>query len=294
VRIGIITDVHLAPAGHPPAAFHNPYALEQAGERFQRALKRCVLAGTDIIAMLGDLSHLGDEESLTRGIALAAASRRPVWMVPGNHDLGECDDALPRAIARAGAAHVRLAPAAGVELGGTRLAGVGLARGAMNGGFRANATSAGQWGYGRVLLLSHFPLLSLREQADLAALKYAGDLEELAGVVTPIRQRPAPTIVVHGHLHLGHVMACGPILQISCAPLVEPPHAVTLLQLESAADGLVVRRYESLIAPDSTASLPHLSAADQTWRFAAGAWSQSAKLLVRRGEPSTFPVLVAE
>lgn len=272
--IGVITDIHLSPPGHPAAAFHNPYAFADAAARFEQALVYSAGSGADLIAVLGDLSHPGDEETLAQGVANIAAAGRPVWLVAGNHDVGMDIGALPRAVARLNAEQVRLAtPDGQANSGGFRIAGLMLEEGAAADEPRAGSLNVAAWQGDTVILLSHYPIVSLREQADAAGIKYAGDLEGQQHLAASLRSRAYPTIVLHGHIHLGHVVAYGPLLQISFPALIEPPHAVTLLDLTQEGEQLTVRLQESSVLPASEIPAPRLSVPDQIWRFASGAWS---------------------
>ncbi len=277
MRFGIITDVHLASAGASSLSWHNAYAMADAATRFRDALARCVAAEVDAIAVLGDLSNDGDDASLDDGVRLAAASGRPVWLVPGNHDVIARPDALATAIARVGADAVRLAPPGGVPLGdGVRLAGLAaLTRDQLPKDTVVRAAAplpVPAWGDDFVLLLAHYPLLSLAERAADAGLKYAGDLANLDALATPLRRRAAPTVVAHGHLHLRDASSVGRVLQISCAALIEPPFEVTLLDIALHAGRATVRRESVPVVPSPDVRLPVLAPLDGAWTFEVGAW----------------------
>ncbi len=277
MRFGIITDVHLASAGAGSLSWHNAYAMADVVTRFRDALARCVAAEVDAIAVLGDLSNDGDDASLDDGVRLAAASGRPVWLVPGNHDVIARADALATAIARVGAGTVRLAPPGGVPLGGgVRLAGLAALtcdRLTKDTTVRAAAPlPVPAWGDDLVLLLAHYPLLSLAERATDAGLKYAGDLADLDALATPLRRRATPTVVAHGHLHLRDASSVGRVLQISCAALIEPPFEVTLLDIARYGGRATARRASTPVAPSPDVRLPVLAPPDGAWMFEAGAW----------------------
>jgi len=290
MRFGIITDVHLVPADSGPlswhnayavtdtaTSWHNAYAVTDTATRFREALARCVAADVDAIAVLGDLSNDGDDASLDDGVWLAAASGRPVWIVPGNHDVITHADALAAAVARADAGAVRLAPPGGVPLGdGVRLAGLAaLTRDQppKNTAVRAAAPlPVPAWGDDLVLLLAHYPLLSLVARAADAGFKYAGDLADLDALAAPLVRRAAPTVVAHGHLHLRDASSVGRVLQLSCAALIEPPFEVTLLDIARHGGRATARRASTPVAPSSDVRLPVLAPPDGAWAFEAGAW----------------------
>jgi hypothetical protein len=85
--------------------------------------------GCDGLALLGDLSWSGDDASLEAGLRLATRTGLAVWAVSGNHDLGEREDAMVRAVRRVGAKNVRLATPADEVFGdrGIRVAGLCVA-----------------------------------------------------------------------------------------------------------------------------------------------------------------------
>lgn len=273
IRIGVVADVHLTPPGTGPLAWHNPYALADAADRLADALAWCVAEGAETLAVLGDLAHFGDDTSLEAGVRLAAAAGRPTWMTPGNHDCTQEDGALAAAVERFGRGGARIAPAAGDLLGGwLRVAGLGLV------GDRSGLTAAADrlplaaWGDGPVLLLSHYPLLSFRADAERAGLAHPGDLTNLATASQALFDRAAPTVVVHGHAHLRHASVADAVLQLSVAALIEPPFEATLLELDRIDGGLAVRRRAVAMQHAGGARIPALAPAVGSWRFAAGRW----------------------
>lgn len=96
LRLGAVADSHLAPAGTPPACWHNAHDLTGAHDRLAAALALLGSAGVDAVAVLGDLAHLGDDVSLDAGTRLLEAAGLPVFVVPGNHDCS--DPGQPRGI----------------------------------------------------------------------------------------------------------------------------------------------------------------------------------------------------
>ncbi|MDB5059532.1 MAG: hypothetical protein JWO59_3004 [Chloroflexi bacterium] len=132
--------------------------------------------------------------------------------------------------------------------------------------------AASAWGDEPVLLLTHFPLLSLRTETVAAGWQCAGDLGNLEAVARPVLQRSARTIVVHGHLHKRGETVAGSVLQITCAALIEPPHEVALLTVKFEGEQLTVCRESIPIGPTPEVRLPVLSPPDKRWAFGAGSW----------------------
>ena len=284
MRLGIVADPHLSPAGTRFASVlgfpsvPTEFAMYNAMVRYRRALKWCIREGADGLALLGDLSWSGDAESLGAGLRLAARSAfgRAVWTVSGNHDCGERVDAMARAVRRIGAENVRLATPEGEVFGGVRVA--GLCVSSENYGYTAfldERPDVPGWGDEPVVLLSHYPMISFRERAEREGLYYGdNDLENLGEVQRPLLEREAPTIVINGHIHRRDACAEGQVLQVSCSALYEPPYEITLLDLEAEEGGLSVRVERIPVAPssDEDARLSILSSAWQRWVFDEGAW----------------------
>lgn len=274
MRLGIVTDIHLNPADTPAVAWHNPYHLADAHDRFARALQSCARAAVDAVAVLGDLAHFGDAPSLRAGVKLAAASGLLVWLIPGNHDVAEHAAALDGALAVVNAANVQLAALDGEMVAGVRLAGLPKLIGSP--GWNARAASVPvttAWGDELVVWLTHYPMLSLKARMDSHGLQYPGDLDNLEQVAAPVLQRRGPTLVLHGHAHVRDVAIAGTTLQLSCAALIEPPFEVSILEITAAtARPVVCRTSSSIVAPPPVA-LPVLTAAYATWTWTAGQWA---------------------
>ena len=91
MRFGILADSHLVPENH---------ATDRDMAHYRSALQRCVGKGVDGVALLGDLSWSGDATSLEARLRLAARTELAMWVMSGNHDLGEREDALTEAVRR--------------------------------------------------------------------------------------------------------------------------------------------------------------------------------------------------
>lgn len=285
MRLGIVTDAHISPEGTRARSFHNGYAVDDALERYELALGQLVEQGAEALALLGDLSHLGDAKSLEEGLGLAAETGLPVWGVPGNHDVSERKDALVRAVRRVGSERVRLATPEGEAVGeGIRVAGLHVE--SEDWGFTsrsAGGAETGTWGDGAVVLLSHFPALSSRARVERTGLKYAGDLENLGVVLRPLLGWGEPTVVLSGHLHLRDAFAAESVLQLGFAALVEPPFEVSLVDVEAEDGRVEVRREAVALTPTPEGvRLPVLSPPSHTWAFIDGSWEPAGSIYQRR------------
>ena len=290
IRLAALSDPHLVPPGAPASGvFNNRLEFETALPRLEIALERCVKAGPDAIVALGDITDLGDDESLDAAVERFAATGTPAWLVGGNHDTRGRGGgrALEEAVTRDGAQEVRVPPAAGIQWSGASVVGVALSH--QDGGYRPRlAERLGQdVSTDRLLVvLSHFPLLSLQDEVVAAGWKYAGDLLGLEEVARPVLERSGPTIVLHGHLHLGASTLRDRLLQIGCPPLIEAPFEITHLAIRiDVADAVEVAvRREQVWPTDGHSAWPQLARREQAWRYDGSNW-----LTVDPGDASVRP-----
>jgi calcineurin-like phosphoesterase family protein len=268
LRLGILADPHLVPDDH---------ATDGDMARYRSALRRCVREGVDGLALLGDLSWSGDAASLEAGLRLAARTGLVVWAVSGNHDLGEREDALAKAIRRVETKNVRLATPAGEVFGGEDVRVASPCVTSDNYGYTARSDErpdVSGWGEETVVLLSHYPMISFRERAEREGVYYGdNNLEEVA---RPLLGRTAPTVVINGHMHMRDDCAAEQVLQISCAALTQPAFDVTLLDLKAGRGRISVEVERIPVAPSPDVRLSALSPARLRWVFEEGTWRQAA------------------
>jgi hypothetical protein len=251
LKVGVITDIHVAPADSAPDAWHNPYDFDGTEGRLASALELFGEEGVGAVFVLGDLAHFGDDASLARVERVLAASPAPTWIAPGNHDLIVGLPAFatkqPRdariAILTPTKEHGHWSAAAELELGDEP-----------------------------ALVLSHFPLVSRREALSAAGLKYAGDLVDQPDLLAALQQRPTPTIVFSGHLHVRDSVAEGPVLQLLFPATIEYPFECAIVEL----DGGEVRRRAIRLHDAPAESDPVLSAERERWVYSAATASSSA------------------
>lgn len=261
LRLGVLTDLHLAPAGSPPRRFINPYPFARSLAMLEDALAWMREREIDAVAILGDLVMFEDDASLDAGMSRIAALGKPVLIVPGNHDGIDWPAAIARnlpnqqlpqwpAVVRAVDVVVEQHPERWWT-GGIRLPDEGPA-----------------------LVLSHFPLVNVGQYLTDAGFPYAGDAtwdDSLAGIAG----RTSPVVALSGHVHVRYELATGPLLQLGFAALIEPPHAAAILDVRDAGDGLEVAVEHTDIAPYEADLVPVLSSSTSTWRFVAGGWQRA-------------------
>lgn len=273
MRLGILTDIHLSPPGSPPAAWYNPYQFDTVRERLAQAIRFLEVEGVDRFAVLGDLTHHGDEPSLQEAIAILATANVPVWILPGNHDLTSGITPFTGAIDAAGGGTVIAIGSEPVPLDSAwRVAGLPIERNRDGGGFMASpAPEPDSWGDGPVLLLSHFPVLSLQQPCANANLKYAGDLHNAGHVATSLVDRAAPTLVINGHLHIRHTDVRGSVLQAACGAQVESLFEATVIDIRMWEDGRVTWN-ATPIQPVWPGVSPALAESAQAWTWDGVGW----------------------
>jgi hypothetical protein len=276
MRVGVVTDAHLAADGSPVAAFHNPYDFANARRNLERALDRHRAAGVDAIAMLGDLAHAGDDASHALGLMLLETAGVPVWAVPGNHDTDEEIFALADRISTRTGTAVRELDETGEKIDGLRVAGLPIRAVDPIDLWTPALPDVAAWGDEPALLLCHFAVIS-RERAALdAGFKYAGDVVNQPEIAAAMQSRSAPTVVLPGHHNVRDATVAGSVLQIGCAALIEPPHETAIVEIERDGREITVRVEHTAVAPSSVAHPPVIAPPTGAWRFAQGRWETTA------------------
>jgi predicted phosphodiesterase len=269
MRLGIVTDTHLCPAGTPPDGCHNPYAYDRAADHLRAALDAHRLDNVDVLGVLGDLTNGGDRASMLRALEIIRAAPAPVRVVAGNHDR----DVEPMLLADlVKAMSIGMATPAGEIIAGVRIAGLQIAA-ALDGGWSVVAPAASAWGDEPVVVLSHVPILSRESAVRAADLRYAGGLSNGEGVINALLARTAPTIVIHGHLHLRDAHVLGSVLQIGCASLIEPPYERAVVEVDEGEGRLTITVAHRSVAPVPDVRLPVMAPADASWTFKSGQWT---------------------
>jgi predicted phosphodiesterase len=274
-RLGVLTDVHLAPLPQPRRSWHNPYDYAGAAGRLDRALQVIAEEQVDAIALLGDLTEHGDPSSLESFLDRLGAPACPVHLVGGNHDCWRDPDGRFPAAVRERSELVRIPAVEGALVDGLRIAGVFVER--RDGSIVAkDGLPTDAWGEEPVVILSHYSALSRADRLRAAGLAFSGDLANLAAVRDPLLGRTAPTIVLSGHLHVRDACSAGSVLQLHFAALIEHPFELAIVDVAAEDDGLAVhRRCRSLQAGAEVAVDPLLAPAEQGWAFDGRGWREA-------------------
>jgi predicted phosphodiesterase len=297
MRIGLVSDVHWRT--HPPAVesgWHGAGAAagwHGTGAELRGALARleCALAcfaehDVNLIALAGDLAHQGELGALAQVLETCARASAPVLVVGGNHDVDGDGDRLVRAHALAtahgrAASRVQLAEPAGERHAGVLVAGLHV--GATHGWFGARLRELPDpthWAQEPLVLVSHYPALSLATSLSDAGFPYPGDLTDRCELAALLRARPAPTLVLSGHVHARAARAEGAVLQLTGGSLVEPPYECAVIDVEPLAPGLlaVQRTCLRLREPDGPRE-PVLAPEREAWLYDGLQWRT-----IKRGE----------
>ncbi len=297
-RIGLVADVHwrtnagtggsgwhdaATPSPATAAGWHGTGSeLAGALDRLSLALERFAACEADLVVVAGDLTHHGEVGALVEVLRRCGDARAPVLVVSGNHDADGDADRLRRAHALVtahgrAAGVVRLATLTGDLYAGVRVAGVhvGETAGWFGARLREQPDPAA-WGGEPVVLISHYPALSLAQPVSDAGFPYPGDLLDRRELAHALIARTAPTLVIGGHVHARAACAEGPVLQLTGGSLVEPPYECAVIDVETPAPGwlAVSRACLRLREPDG-AREPVLAPERESWLFDGLQWSNT-------------------
>jgi Icc-related predicted phosphoesterase len=281
LRVGLVNDLHWMHA--PPAsptAWHNPGEFEGVLDRLQLALEHFAAQEVDLVIAAGDFAHHGDLDSLAHALSALGTASAPVLVVSGNHDVVDDQRLLERALTHAAIQGVALATGEGSPHGEMRVAGVHVD--ASEGWFGVRLREPPDtvaWSSEPVLLISHYPVLSLASAVTASGFPYPGDLVDRAEIAERLSARSAPTVVLSGHIHARASVAEGPVLQIANAAMVEPPYECSVIEIEIAPSGaLMVMRESVRMGASASRREPVFCASREEWTFDGTGWSSVQRI----------------
>lgn len=278
MRLGIIADAHLGPGGTRVDSWGVEYGNSDTVTGYRYAMERCVEEGVDGVVLLGDIANSGDDWSVERGVRLAVETGIAVWVVSGNHDCFRRVEAVRDAVWRVGAGNVRLAEPGGELVKGVRVAGVSVDMDAAWVSRADGRPEVGEWGEGPVVWISHYPMISFEDVTREAGLLYGDELADRMEVLGPLTRRPLPTVVLSGHVHLRVDSVEGPVLQLACAALVEPPFELTFLDVGTRDGQVYARARSEALVPALRVRAPTFAPPEREWVFGAGEWRSGGLL----------------
>jgi len=121
-------------------------------------------------------------------------------------------------------------------------------------------------------------MLDFEPDLAKAGFKHSGNLTNRAEIEAALRESGAPTVVIHGHLHMHEARISRSLLHLSCAALIEPPHHVSVIDITTGADSIVVERRAHSVHPFAVERLPVFAPEYGYWVWTSGAWSAKSSV----------------
>lgn len=279
LKLGLMSDLHLAARQSTDGYFHNPQLLRSSRGLFETGLTS-LRGEADALLILGDLSdraRLLDYRYMFRTLADHGA---PTFLVHGNHDLPvnlnhERDSALTHAASRQATPTLTRLLGTATRVGPFALEAYPLTK--VSEGYSLELPSEEiESPRDLRILASHFPLISAVETCASLNWPYPGDLVNRQDALESLYEREGPVIVVSGHLHLrGHQISRN-VLQLHMAALIEPPHDTDLLTVTAREGGNIEvwRRSNPLMTIDE-ASSPLLDPTQTCFRWDGRRWTRA-------------------
>ena len=252
LRLGVLSDLHLAPAGTPSARFNTIVRLGESRDLLRAALA-WLAPRVDALALLGDLTHSAAADDYRYLADQLDQTGLPAYLIPGNHDIpaGSRTAVVYSATPRDAQASLIVPDPDCVTHGPALIASAILQE--HDDGFRLSLPGlrrAVPPARRPLIFLTHFPALDMRLPIERNGWRYAGNLANRADVQQALHDYGSPVIALAGHLHVrGHTIA-GNILQIGIAALAEHPNDATIVSVTSRGTALNVTRWCHSLAPD--------------------------------------------
>lgn len=279
MRFGLVSDLHWMV--EPPTsrrAWHGSGDFVGVLARLRQALEHFAEQGAGCVVVGGDLVHRGETDAMAEVMRTLGEASAPVLLVSGNHDVTGDPDRLRSAIDQATDRKLELAAIDGIERDGLRIAGVQV--GQTKDWFHARLReipATGAWGSRPLVLVSHYPVLSLARRLTAAGFRYPGDLLDRQPLAHRLVDHRAPVVVLSGHVHARATVKSGTALQLSAGALVEPPYECAIVDIDAVADGsIVVRRRCQRLLAEWRAREPVFVPDDESWRFDGDRWINGA------------------
>ncbi|MCA9858193.1 MAG: metallophosphoesterase [Thermomicrobiales bacterium] len=270
-RLGVVADAHSAPPGAEPYVWQNTVDLPHSTELLDAGLHWLAAQQLDALVLLGDLTEAADPASFTAICERATALGVPVFAVPGNCDVDPVDrsltafDTIQREEIVTGPDLVPAGPNQILELVHLAAADERRLRGVRR-------PEAGVPSHAVRVVLTHYPVLELESDLLAAGFRHSGDLTNRVQIEADLHALDVPVVVVHGHLHVHDARISGNLLHLSCGPLIEPPHLVSVIELDSTDGHIMVQRRAHSVRTDDVERLPVFAPFDQRWTWSGGSW----------------------
>lgn len=266
ITLGVISDLHLAPADTPLAHFNRDIHLGQSRQRTLDALR--ALPPVDATVVLGDLSNSAVAADYAFLLACLNALPQPSLLIAGNHDIPEpLTHAEPLAFAVRSQTGNKVRFLDGSSCSGDAISITAPALRRNHSGYHVelggDAAHADQpdvrvW-------LSHFPVLSVQSHVEGRGLRYAGDLSNRADCEDHLLRTGLPTVVLHGHLHTRATVTDRTLLQLGTPSTVEDPCEATIVTIGRHPE-LTVRCQALALGVQGRLGTPNGTARQYEWR----------------------------
>lgn len=268
-RLGIVSDAHLAPPSAEPYTWQNTVDLPRSAELLDAGLGWLREQQIDTLVLLGDLTEAADQESFVAMRERVLEIGVPVLAVPGNCDVDQADRSLT-AFEQIADAGLLVAPAHiddGIEL-------MGLTGAPGSKWLTGVRSPAGRAPSGVHTVLSHYPVLDLEADLTEAGFRHSGNLANRADIEASLRASEAPTVVIHGHLHIHDARISGNLLHLSCGALIEPPHQISTVEVSVQDGSVAVERRAYSVRIDDVERLPVFAPNHGSWIWSDGTWRE--------------------
>lgn len=275
-RLAVIADSHLCSPDTPYGHWNDRLLLPESWTLWRQAVDAVAASDAEAVLLLGDVTNFAETDLLVRALRGLARAGKPVLAVAGNHDVVPSGDALADAAANL-ASQKETAPELTVPgltvspspvLGGLPLAGVPIRADGRGGHALAGQVLDRLPGELPLVVVSHYPIADIEPDLLAQRLKHPDHLGGLGPLRRQLDRHQGPVIVLHGHVHRHHAARRGHILQLSMAPLIENPHAVTLLTLREGPAGLSAER--ACVPLRAARDTPR---APEHWMYQDGRWT---------------------
>jgi predicted phosphodiesterase len=226
----------------------------------------------ETLVLLGDLTEGADDVSFSTVRDRAASMGVPVLAVPGNCDVDPANRSTS-AFQRIGGSELTVAPALLLLEGGCAIELIGVAGEPNMQSLRGVRATEQPGAPDRPrIVFTHYPILDLQPNLAEAGFKHSGNLIDRAETEERLRESGTPTVVIHGHLHIHDARISKPLLHLSCAALVEPPHHVSTIEVVLDADRIDVQRRVHVVREDLVGRLPVFAPERQRWEWTGSSW----------------------
>ena len=272
-RLGVIADIHAAPATAEPYDWQNTVDLPHSVELLDAGLAWLGKQRLDALALLGDLTEAADAASFAVVRERALELGVPVLAAPGNCDVDPVDRSLT-AFEQLRGDRFTISPELLPLLSGSVVELVHLAGRRHSKRLRGVAPSPDMTADDLHLVLMHYPVLDLEPELTAAGFRHSGNLTNRADFEQDLRELGSPAVVVLGHLHIHDARSSGPLLHLSCGPLIEAPHLVYAIELDIGDEYIGVRRRAHSVRQDAIEHLPVFAPFDQRWVWSGDGWME--------------------